>query len=435
MTGNVKQKNIYTMIYFVLMATYFIFGYEWMGDDVSVVDNLLPTLGEELQNLSSAYHGWSSRVIINSLCVILAHFPIWIWKGITIGLLVAMYRMLCDLFGENDQFAGSLFVLLLLYPMEAIVDVGWMATTISYLWPTVLAVMSSYSIVWVLAERKMSVWKVIGVMIVTVLAANKEEISVILTLVYGCAVLWLFLKKLHKKTSWIWAIQLLVSLVSVLFHLLSKDNASRYEKVGGQDTLFDKLEIGYSSTLQHLFMSYDLFFFVVLMIALIFVIKERKRILDVMVALLPVLTYLGFGIYGLILSDGVFDRFVFRKEALAYGLSISRGKYEIPMVWVILIVCTLSLLCVLYTLFHILNEKRFVIVGLFLACLIGRLTVGFANSGWSEYFRTYVGMYYALAIASANVLSRMEQSKEKKIAMIGICVIGMINNCVFLNFI
>ena len=435
MAGNAKQKNIYSMIYFVLMATYFIFGYECMGDDVPVMENLLPTLGEELQNLSSAYHGWSSRVIINSLCVILAHFPIWVWMGITVGLLVVMYRMLCDLFGNNDEFAGSLFVLLLLYPMETIVDVGWMSTSISYLWPTVFAVMASYSIVWVLAERRIPVWKVIGLMLVTLFATNKEEISVILFLVYGSVVLGLWIKKLHKKTSWIWFVQWLISLMSVLFHLLSPDNASRYEKVGGQDTLFDKLEIGYSATLQHLFMSYDLFFFVTLMIALIFVIKQRKRILDVVVALLPLLTYLGFGIYGLILSEGVFDRFVFRKEALAYGLSISRGKYEIPMAWVILIVCTLSLLCVLYTLFHILDEKRFVIVGLFLACLIGRLTVGFANSGWSEYFRTYVGMYYALAIASASILSRMEQSKAKKIAMIVICIIGMINNCVFLNFI
>lgn len=182
-----KKKYVPYIIYGLVVGAFILVGYELFGDDVNVREKLMPGFIEELESLSRSYVGWSSRIFINPPIWIIMHFPIWVWGSITIFLAVYIFWGIDRLFFKNEDIKVTyvMLMLLVLLPMEALCDVGWIVTSMTYIWPFAAAVGSCFSIRWFMDGNRIKWQHALFLCFCTIYATNKEELSVMLLLIFG----------------------------------------------------------------------------------------------------------------------------------------------------------------------------------------------------------------------------------------------------------
>ncbi len=414
------------IIYGLIFGAFLLVGYEMFGDDMNVREKLMPDLMEELESISRSYAGWSSRIFINPPIWLIMHFPVWVWGSITTLLAVYIFWGIDRLLFKNEDVKATFVTLLLLltFPMEAFCDVGWVVTSMTYIWPFAAAIASCFSIRWFIDGKRIKWQHSLFLCLGTVYAANKEELSVMLLLISAT---FFIISAKEKKLNITILLQMVISVLSLLFHMLSGGNTERYEAFGKyNDTFYDKLEIGLTQTPLRLFLKYDymcLTFSAILM--LIIFIKYKKFHVRV-ISVIPAVAWL-FGAFGaLILSDGSIDAASYDKPLFGYGLSVSRGKYTHPMAWIMLLCSLIVMLALVYTAMKCAPDKKTALLSFLLlaAAYGGRATTGFANSGWGLYARTYIFMYYVFVILMAVYIQAvLKAAPDKKKDTIMRCLV------------
>lgn len=432
-----KNKYVPYIIYGLIFGVFLLAGYELIGDDGVTREKLMPSLFGELENLSRSYAGWSSRILINPSIWIMMHFPIWVWGSVTALLAVYIFWAIDRLLFNNADIKATytVLLLLLLFPMEVLCDVGWVVTSMTYLWPLVAAICSCFSIRWLLDGKSIKWYHSLFLCLCAIYAANKEELSVMLLLIFGA---FFIISVKEKKLNITILLQTVISMVSILFHLFSGGNAERYEGMYGSDTFYDKLEIGLTQTPLRLFLKYDYMCLAFSAILMIIIFIKYKNVLVRGISVIPVVVWM-FGALGAIaLSDGMIDIRAYDIPLFCWGLSVSRGKYTHPMAWIILLCSIIVVLALAYTATKCAPNKKTALFSflLLVAAYGGRATTGFANAGWGLYARTYIFMYYVFVILMAIYIQAvMKELPDKKTNIIIRCLaifafVGVFRNIV-----
>ena len=462
-----KKHYIPYIIYGLMFGAFILAGYEMFGDDFNVREKLMPDLLQELYRISRSYVGWSSRIFINPPIWLIMHFPIWVWGSITTLLAVYIFWGIDRLLFQNKDMKATYVMLLLLamLPMEAFCDVGWVVTSMTYIWPFAAAIASCFSIrrfipasnepsdclqafgdcregqiprslgrfkfdapllaAGSLTDGKKIKWQQsLCLCLCTIYAANKEELSVMLFLIFGTFFIISAKKKKINKTIFL---QTVISLLSLLFHMLSGGNAERYESFGKyNDTFYDKLEIGLTQTALRLFLKYDYMCLAFCWVLMLIIFIKYKNVLVRAISVIPVTAWISGAFGALVLSDGSIDAAAYDKPLFCYGLSVSRGKYTHPMAWIMLLCSIIVMLALVYTAMKCAPDKKTALLSFLLlaAAYGGRATTGFANSGWGLYARTYIFMYYVFVILmAAYIQAVMKDTPGKKANIIMRCLI------------
>lgn len=440
----IQIKNyIPYIIYGLMFGTFILAGYEMLGDDINVKENLMPDLMEELENMSRSYVGWSSRIFINPPIWLIMHFPIWVWGSITTLLAVYIFWGIDRLLFKNEALKATYIMLLLfaLLPMEAFCDVGWVVTSMTYIWPFAAAVCSCFSIRWFIDGKKIKWQHSMFLCLCTIYAANKEEISVMLLLIFG---VFFIISAKEKKLNITILFQTVISVVSLLFHMFSGGNADRYQnKNSYNDTFYDKLEIGLTQTPLRLFLKYDYMCLVFCSILMLIIFIKYKSVLVRAISVIPVAAWILGGIGAFFLSGGTIETAAYDTPLFCYGLSVSRGKYTHPMAWIMLLCSIIVMLVLVYTAMKCAPDKKTALLSFLLlaAAYGGRATTGFANFGWGLYARTYIFMYYVFVILmAAYIQAVMKDMPDKKTNRIMRCLVifalvGVFKNIVALGIV
>lgn len=421
-----KKHYIPYIIYGLIFGAFILAGYEMFGDDFNVREKLMPDLLQELYRISRSYVGWSSRIFINPPIWLIMHFPIWVWGSITTLLAVYIFWGIDRLLFQNKDMKATYVMLLLLamLPMEAFCDVGWVVTSMTYIWPFAAAIASCFSIRRFIDGKKIKWQQSLCLCLCTIYAANKEELSVMLFLIFGTFFIISAKKKKINKTIFL---QTVISLLSLLFHMLSGGNAERYESFGKyNDTFYDKLEIGLTQTALRLFLKYDYMCLAFCWVLMLIIFIKYKNVLVRAISVIPVTAWISGAFGALVLSDGSIDAAAYDKQLFCYGLSVSRGKYTHPMAWIMLLCSIIVMLALVYTAMKCAPDKKTALLSFLLlaAAYGGRATTGFANSGWGLYARTYIFMYYVFVILmAAYIQAVMKDTPGKKANIIMRCLI------------
>lgn len=438
-----KKKYAPYIIYGLIFGTFILVGYELFGDDINVREKLMPGFIEELESLSRSYAGWSSRVFINPPIWVIMHFPIWVWGSITTFLAVYIFWGIDRLLFKNEDMKTAYVTLMLfvLLPMEAFCDVGWVVTSMTYIWPFAAAICSCFSIKWFIDGKKIKWYHSFFLFLCTIYATNKEELSVMLFLIFGT---FFIMSAKAKKLNITILVQTVISAGSLSFHMLSGGNAERYQTIGKyNDTFYDKLEIGLTQTPLKLFLKSDYMCLAFCSILMLIIFIKYKSVLVRAISVIPVAAWI-FGFFGaLVLSDGNINATAYDTQLFCYGLSISRGKYTHPMAWIMLLCSIIIMLALVYAAMKCAPDKKTALFSFLLlaAAYGGRATTGFANSGWGLYARTYIFMYYVFVILMAVYIQAIIQElPDKKINVIMRCLVifalvGVLKNIVTLGII
>lgn len=391
--------------------------YSCYSDDIGVMVKLQPTLKDEINNLSASYAGWSSRILINPLIFIMAHFDIHVWMILDVLFLTIIAILFTRLlFGIIDFESACITVLvMLIYPINICFEVGWMVTSMTYVWPSVFALLACMAIRKDMDGDRIRIFEGILYCMAIVYAANIEGLSVMLCIIYMSYLVGGIIRKRFNPVIFL---QLILSVCGFMWHLLSTDNQDR---MSGQEkvSFFDKIEIGFTNTAARLFFdpNYMIICFVVFLAICMWITGNKRKNTGVALAITVGVTQFMLGkIIPVILGKNYYPN-AFFNYFLKKG-SIADGKYNNIISWLFLLGCIIILGMIVVCIFSYFDTRQAVLILVILvAGFAARMVVSYAHGRWIYHQRTYYSVYLAVAAAMLAIYIQLGKENKRKIIM------------------
>ncbi|HAF86412.1 MAG TPA: hypothetical protein DCG32_08660 [Sphaerochaeta sp.] len=377
------------------------------GDDLYFRD----TMQSENLTLSSflaiRYNNWSSRLIIEALLVLIAHSPI-VWWFLDTAIIVLAAHSLSRLLPKMDRRTNYLLVCLVFtYPFIDMRTAGWIATTMNYIWPLSLGLYAMVAIKKILQGEPLRIYHYVLSVLALLYAANHEQMG---TLLVGFFVFFsVYQVVVQKKLHWFLLVQALLGIASVVFILIAPGNGIRTAWTIETQfpgyvalSLFDKLEMGFSSTLFGLVMEPNLSFIVFGLVLFLAAKVTKQSRMFLLIAAVPLFFSLVFGLLGPVFGKLLpFVGFI-RGAMTETGTNPTFSDFISLVPDLLLIVICLSVLVSLYRIF--VDKKDAWLVLLVLgAGFASRMIMAFTPSIWFSEDRTFIYLYFALIYCSVRL--------------------------------
>lgn len=178
--------------------------------------------------ISYRYYNWSSRLVIESVLIVLARQNMFIWEILDCILYTLGVYYSIKLFNhKNSKHIAFLGVLLfLMYPFHEMASAGWIATTLNYLWCFSLAMISLIPFINHLYGKKTDALIYVISILALIYAIQQEQCC---ALIFGLSLVYLMDKLAKKETISRYHIFIVVmSFISMIFILTCPGNSVRF---------------------------------------------------------------------------------------------------------------------------------------------------------------------------------------------------------------
>lgn len=384
------------------------------GDDAYFRDSIKPENVTLVPFLFDRYATWSSRVVIEAVMVMIVQVPI-LWWFLDTAVMVLAAHSLSRLLPKMDKKANYLLVcLVFIYPFIDMRTAGWIATTMNYIWPLAFGLYALVAIKNILQGEPLKVYQYVLGVLALLYAANHEQVGALLAgfFVFFCVYQVIVQKKLH----WFLLLQAVLSVASVAFILTAPGNAVRtlwtletefpgYVAI----SLFDKLEIGFSSTLFGLVMEPDLSFLVFGLVLLLAAKATKQNRLFVSIAAVPLFFSAVFGLLGPVFGKLLPFVGSIRGAMTETGTNPTFSQPISLIPNLMLIVVCLSVIVSLYRMFA---EKRdaWLVLLVLGAGFASRMIMAFTAAIWFSGDRTFIYLYFTLIYCSVRLFQIVRAS-------------------------
>lgn len=389
--------------------------------------------------LENIYGEWSSRLlIITAIRGMLGTFPAIVWRILNPAVFAALGLIISRLVCRKPSSALNWFIVIMLFifPFIDLRSAGWVTTSLNYLWVAAAGLFAVLVAKKILSSERVQPLEPIAAIPLLLYGANQEQMAAVLTLVF---MVMTALMLRQKRFHWFIPASLLLSIASALFSLLSPGNAAR-RLVEMRDfidfdalSLVDKLEIGYSSTLERLVFRPNLLFFTLVLVLTIGVVQQHQAVFTRLYAL--------FALFG-ILYSGVFtwlgaSQFPFLHQVqsqltdkgfITLQNFTQAGSYVPFILGSVLLVMVFSLLVSSFE--H--RSSGLLAAGILLLGILSRVMLGFSPSIWDSSSRTMMFLYTAIILCGALVFDDKYHKRCYSLAPI-LMTAGFIAVISFLN--
>lgn len=225
------------------------------GDDVGnkAKESFFKNPLNDLMFVWHQYFTWSSRTIINFFMYQFeSHSTIWfaLFAG---AMFFLATDSLSKIINKNATIKVDVLIILFLYclPYQSLVTAGWIATTVTYFFPTCLGI---YSLVSIFSKGIVSKLERLLSGLALLVASNNEQIAVFMFILYLLLITNNYCKRVKNSRTII--INFLIVLFSIFYIVLCPGNKIRnrlhpaissFNKV----SIFTKIDIGLTTTAQH----------------------------------------------------------------------------------------------------------------------------------------------------------------------------------------
>jgi len=376
--------------------------------------------------ITSKYGEWSSRIFINVMTLVMGKLPHIVWIFLDSAMVVlAVWSISCltkEAEREERRVTVFLIAMFALYPFSHMATAGWKATTVTYLWALACGLYAMIPIQRWLKKEKIRLWEYPLFFLAILYGANQEQMSAVLTGIYGCTFLYIVCKTRKKQTKNLWflCILFLASVLSFLSALVCPGNGVRMEEETttwfadySRITWINKLEIGVSSAGYELFYNGNLCFLVFSFLLLLFVLKKYQETEYRVIAAVPFITGMVTGPLFPVLASLLPGLAKWKTALTSYG-TITVENYTDYFSYLPLIGICVIIGCILLT-FYLIYENSWKTCTMCVIFLIGyasRVVLGFSPTVWASSYRTYLFLYMAIIVLS--VFSFQEILKMEK---------------------
>ena len=401
MISFLKRSNPFFIFLTVAFIIHLFLPLKWGDDAVFSAEAALP--------LKEFLYG-SSRILTDTMTYIFNKYN-FLWRLFNPCVLALLASTLSKILSVKSVLIKYFVCVAVTIPTMAIVDAGFIATTVNYLWPVTFGIVSLYIFQNIAAGKKVPVYALIAGIPLIVYAINMEQMSAVLTASFliGCAYLFFAKKRFHIYPL----IQLAISSSGVLYAYLgntSNDNSRMVREIGryfpgfNELNILQKIELGFSSTMHGLtiatrvplaaFLTFTGFLAVMSF-------KKKAPISARIASLIPVLFSVICAVYNLVKPIESIRNF--RLEKAVYLFS--------PLFDILFVIV---LVCVLYTVAHILKNKKLTLASytVLAAGMASRMLMGFSPTVWASGYRTFCIMIISFIIVSVIILN-IERTVKK----------------------
>lgn len=398
-----SEKRYFLIFWLALLAVHLFLPLNW-GDDSVFNAEAVVGIAEFLKG--------SSRLLTDSMTYIFCRWHI-LWRLFNPAVLTALAWILSELIpAKNKKLRNIMLCALIIYPTMIIVDAGFIATTVNYLWPITFAAIN------ILVFQKLyggHRFRVIYLAVIPLLlySLNMEMMSAVLCFVFilGCCMM-IYNKKVHLFPF----VQGIISIGGLLVAYLGNlngDNSRMVREIGryfpeyATLNIFEKLELGFSSTFYCMTMklSFASAAFIAFTIFLaVTVFKSSKNVMLRLTALFPCAFAFVFSVISVTpLNNSDFIQF-FTGGMQNYKMNKAVYSFEpVPdIIFLIIAVCVLATVAIL------LKDKLDVLKAfLLLGTGLGtRLIMGFSPTVWASGYRTFAIFIITMIIVAVMIADK-----------------------------
>lgn len=284
---------IYLILHFFMHTDY------W--DDVITTASLTNYNFNIIEYMTDVYQSWSSRIIVQTVGILVAYFPNILWKILDVIMIMLLYhffiRIIDLLTGSNNNTKTSrLWQMLcfLSFPYCLMGTAGWITTTVVYTWVFALAFFCIYIMLSCSNGRKISLPTYFLYGFSLLYAANFDIASITLFFIF---IFIFFMCKRNKQFNILFAEGILLIIFNILLFVFCPGNRNRnaYDAIY-HDTadllelsFFGKLRMGINSTFYHFISVPNAVLFITCLVIFIGVCLKTKNAVQRVLGGLPLI--------------------------------------------------------------------------------------------------------------------------------------------------
>lgn len=419
-----KESVYYYLPFFVVMVVYTLFLLKTpvVTDDLALINKYVGiTWPQEWNNILFDYFNWSSRVLINAtIHIFLGHRKIY-WVLAT-GILIFLLLLALDkIFNpEKDKKKNQLVMLIfLIFPFYFLAGSGWRVGTISYFWTIACAVIGMVPLAMIVRGEKVPITLLTLSIFSLIFAGNHEQCLVVLLFIYSAFLGYFFIA---KKVQWAFLLQYFTLLASLVFILTAPGNGARTQteslvrfKDFGMLNLFDRMDLGFASTMQKLVFTGNSVFLIVCILLTVYIVSNYRSKYYRAIGVIPLSVCLIAGYAKTWVISGYNNISNLIGEVPPNGM-ITVDNYLSLFPYVKLAVFLITAIAVVIGLYLVFGNtyKTILAEALLFGGAASRVILGFSPSVWVSGDRTYVFLFFCLLIISLMIINQLKADNFKK---------------------
>ena len=238
-----KEYRFYVILYLVFLAVHLALPLNWGDDKIFLSKSADAGLFEFLQG--------SARPFTDGLTYIFSRFH-FLWRFLNPVVLTVLVWVIPKIL--PSQNIHKALPLLAVYPTMCMVDAGFVATTVNYLWPITFGVISLLPLKNLIYGQKTSIALCVAIVPLMLYATNMQQMCVVMlvTLTAG-NIFFLFKRKIKPYLLLQNLVVAGMTVYSYYLNTVGENNrmvreTGRYFPEFLSLNIFEKLELGFSST-------------------------------------------------------------------------------------------------------------------------------------------------------------------------------------------
>lgn len=422
------------ILFLVYFSLHFLMAFDYHDDPQYMKMAQSNSLIPYLVNL---YMGWTSRLaIFFANWYLLGHLPAFVWRILNPAMFVGIGILISLLITSKPTMKLNWIITFFLFSYSFIDmrSAGWVTTSVNYVWVAFFALLAIF-----IAQRHLAGHRVHplinGLGILAALYASNQEQMAVVMLLYFLVVSALALHR--KRLHWFLPVGIFVTVANIFFALRSPGNAIRqsveFRWFVDFDMLsiIDKLEIGFSATMERLVFRPDLLFALFCLTLAIVVIRRYPSWVHRILALLPffIVFYFGF----LVRANFPFlqgIQYLITDKGYITLENFTQIRSYLPF-----LVIGIAMVMVLSLVLSVFRERKGLLAGgILLLGFISRLVMGFSQTVWASSSRTMMFLYLAF-ILCIGLLVEEEIRENSEIIPPLIVVSGFVAAISLLNLV
>lgn len=185
--GNNKNFTYYIRFYLTALAVHFLLPLNWADDAIFFKKSSQLTLTEFLIN--------SARPVIDAATYFFTRYAL-LWRILNPFMLLLLSLLLSEYLSCRKERDKNIFIgCAVVYPAVIVVDAGFIATTLNYLWPVTSGLLCLRPLWKILHGSKPRWYEMILLLPCLLYAANMQQTAVVLVVLLGAGCAYLFMKK------------------------------------------------------------------------------------------------------------------------------------------------------------------------------------------------------------------------------------------------
>ncbi|MBR6784819.1 MAG: hypothetical protein IKM25_01045 [Clostridia bacterium] len=354
----------------------------------------------------------SARPISDAFTYIFAkwHF---LWRIVNPFVLTAFAFFLAKLIpvkDENRLKINWFFAVSVVYPCMAVVDAGFIATTVNYMYPCLCALIILNILKKAFEGKKIAFWQYLISIPLTAYATNMQQLGAVMFLVFVCCVIYFAATKRFVLYTLFESLLFLGGIAFALYlNTVGENNrmvreTARYFPEFLELNVFQKAELGFSSTFYNLMM-YPHFSYAAFLAFTGFIcfcsFKNSEKAAEKLAGTLPVTATAVLGALSFVPSF-----------SLGYkGYSLDKAVYNFAVIPYLIYIPVIA--AILFSLYKLLGKTKFLAAfALLFVALTARMIMGFSPTVWASGQRTFFIMFITFIAISAMLIDTFKDRKN-----------------------